>query len=78
MIKSINEQQNQAKDIFCHVFADRSWLAIVAMPTQLCSRMRAATIQRWLLFLSQSSICSYYSKVATNRGAASIQMNTIC
>ena len=39
--------------------------------------MHVATIQEWLLFLSQSSMCGYYSRAATNRGAASIRINTV-
>ena len=39
--------------------------------------MRAATIRGRLLFLSQSSRCGYYSRAATNRGAASIRINTV-
>ena len=74
------QQQNQARDVFCHVFAsgtdDRSWRANVATPTQLCSRMRAATIRGRLLFLWRSSRCGYYSRAATSiRGAASIRIS---
>ena len=39
--------------------------------------MRAATIRGQLLFLSQSSMCGYYSRAATNRGVASIRINTV-
>ena len=39
--------------------------------------MRVATIRGRLLFLSQSSMCGYYSRAATNRGAASIRINTV-
>ena len=39
--------------------------------------MRAATIRGRLLFLSQSSMCGYYSSAATNQGAASIQINAV-
>ena len=42
------QQQNQARDVFCHVLPradDRLWRANVATPTLLCSRMRAATIR---------------------------------
>ena len=40
-------------------------------------RVRVATIRGWLLFLSQSSRCGYYSRAATVRGVASIQINTV-
>ena len=43
-----------------------------------CLCMHAATIRGWLLFLSQSSMCSYYSRAATNWGAAFIRINITC
>ena len=52
--------------------------AIVTTPTELTLRMRAATIQGRLLFLSLSSRCGYYSTAALIRGMASIQINTVC
>ena len=74
------QQQNQARDVFCHVLPradDRLWRANVATPTLLCSRMRAATIRGRLLFLWWTSRCGYYSRAATIRGAASIRINTV-
>ena len=45
--------------------------------TQLSSRMHVATIQVWTLFLSLSSRCSNYSRVATILSVASIRINTV-
>ena len=39
--------------------------------------MHAATIRERLLFLSLSSRCGYYLKVATIQGVASIRINTV-
>ena len=50
----------------------------MATPIYLSSRVCAATIQGWLLFLSQSCMCGYYLRAATNWGAASILMNAVC
>ena len=56
---------------------DCSPFVIVATPTELSLDMCAATIQGWLLFLSLSSRCGYYSRAATIRGPASIRINTV-
>ena len=40
--------------------------------------MRAATIRERLLFLSQSSMCGYYLRTATDQGAASIWKKYSC
>ena len=42
----------------------------------VCAR-HAATSRGWLLFLSQSFRCSYYSREATIRGAVSIGINMV-
>ena len=56
---------------------DGPWFAIMATPTQLCSCIHEATIRGQLSFLSQSSMCGYYSRAVTNEGAASIRINTV-